>query len=231
MNRRFGRFLVTAAFGAATMAASPVTTTISNIVGTGAEPYTATVGGVSNVEIICDDDYDSYKSGVTYDVLTLASLSASNYTQTMYGSAAGSLSVATKLYDEIAYLALQFAGNSADTAAIQGAIWDIFYTYLPSLNSGNPEVPLTGSNTNPANAVYWYDKAQTQTTVTQSSAIASQIELLTPTTGGATCRPGQGCSQEFIRFTTTPEPATYALYGMGLILLSLGTFRRRKNNR
>ncbi len=225
MNGRFVKLLAAAALSSAALFASPVTTSVTITSGSGQEPYLATVGGVPNVQVICDDDYDSYAGGVTYDVLTLASLSATNYTQTLYGKTAGSLSVATKLYDEVAYLALQFASHSADTSAIQGAIWDIFYSYV----GGSPKVALIGTVTDPTTVLYWYDKAQTQTVVTQSSAIASQIEILTPTSAGATCQPKQGCSQEFLVLTSSPEPATYAMFGAGLILLSLVTFRRRRN--
>jgi hypothetical protein len=240
MNGRFTKFLVTGALASATMFGT-TTTTLNITSGGGPEPYTATVGGVPGVQVVCDDDYDAYTKGIVYDVQTLADLNATgstSYQQTLYGPLLGSQSVATKLYDEVAYLTLQFSTYKATSqiSAIQGAIWDLFYQFDPTttLNGGKPPVTI-GTGTTTSDVYYWYNAAKTETTVTPTSAIDKYIEILTPTctSGGKTVTcvaGGPAASQEFI-LVATPEPATYAMFGFGLILLSLGTFRRRKADR
>jgi hypothetical protein len=239
MNGRIAKFLAAGALASATMFGT-TTTTLTITSGSGQQPYTATVGGVPGVQVVCDDDYDSYTKGIVYDVQTLAELDATgstSYQQTLYGPLLGSQSVATKLYDEIAYLTLQFATykSSSQVSAIQGAIWDLFYQIDPSttLDSGKPPITI-GTGTTTSDVYYWYNAAKTQTTVTPTSTIDKYIEILTPTctSGGKTVTciaAGPAASQEFI-LVATPEPTTYALFGIGLVLLSLGTFRRRRTN-
>lgn len=237
MSRRSVYLLMAAVLTTATLFANTTTVTITG--GTGQMPYTATVGGVTGVTVICDDDYDAYHSGITYDVQTLADVNAGGYTSTLYGPLVGSQSVATKLYDELAYLTLQFSNYSGQTSvisAIQGAVWDLFYQVDPTttLNGGNPPITIGSPSSSLSTVYYWYNAAKTETTVTPSTiALDKTIEILTPLcSGGKTCvAAGPASSQEFIVITSTPEPATYALFGFGLILLSLGTFRRRRNAR
>ncbi|HEY3838636.1 MAG TPA: PEP-CTERM sorting domain-containing protein [Bryobacteraceae bacterium] len=238
MNGQFAKYMVAAALATGTMFGN-TTTTVTITSGSGQQPYTATVGGVPGVKIVCDDDYDSYTKGIVYDVQTLADLNApgsTSYQQTLYGPLLGSQSVATKLYDELAYLTLQFATytTSSQISAIQGAIWDLFYQVDPTttLDAGKPPIAI-GTGTTTSDVYYWYNAAKTQTTVTPTSAIDKYIEILTPTCPNGTkttcVAGGPASSQEFI-LVSTPEPATYALFGLGLILLSLGTYRRRKTN-
>ena len=209
------------------------TTTVTITSGSGAEPYTATVGGVPNVQVICDDDYNFYNADypssstpVNYSVLTLNQLSSSNYTETYYGGVSGmTLSTATTIYDEIAFLALQFASNASYTQYIQDAVWDVF----AEVTGATPPIPVSGSGTNKSSDDYWLLQASGKT-----PANPSLIEILSPLTKtGAYCNEGTpgGCpSQEFIIVNSaSPEPVTYAMLGGGLILLSLVSFRRKSS--
>ncbi len=176
-------------------------------------PYVGTVGGVPNTTIICDDDFDLVTSNETWTAtaLTLSNLNSSNYTTTQFGSSY-SLSVATKLYDEVAYLALQFASNpTSDWSAIQTALWQVFDSNVSSVGS-----------TGQTSSAYW--SSQASTNYASVASMASRIQILTPIAGTQTS--GHGLPQEYITISGTPEPATYTLFGAGLLLLSLGTFRR-----
>ena len=122
-----------------------------------------------------------------------------------------SRSNATTLYEEAAWLAYQFATHpigTADVLGIQSAIWDLFLQH-----SG------TGSVSDPTSSAYWMAQANTNYGSLTGSQIAG-FRILTPVSGSQMPL-SDGMPQEF--FNTTPEPATYALFGSGLILLSLGT--------
>ena len=179
-------------------------------------PYKALVGGITTT-VICDDAFDTISAPETWtaNVLMLNNMNAGNYTMTQFGASAGSLSAATKLYDEVAYLALQFGANPIATwGGIQTAIWHIF-------DANASTVAGSGSNS----TAYWTSLAGMAVNQAIGAANAYRIEILTP--NHPHLAPGAGGPQEFI--VVTPEPATYAFCGLGLILLSLGTFRRTKN--
>jgi hypothetical protein len=147
MNGRLLKSLAMAALGAVSLFGNTLVT-ISNITspnGTNA-PYQATVDGVANVTVICDDYYDLYSSPFTATVLFLSQLNSSDYKRTLYGRDAGSLATATSLYDEVAYLALQFSSNPmTNWAGIQIALWNIFDaavgTQSPAPTGTPPQLP------------------------------------------------------------------------------------------
>jgi len=216
MIGRVVKMLAMVAFGSATMFATQVTVSIASgfAPNGGQAPYTALVNGITTT-VICDDSFDTIAPPETWtaNVLMLNNLNASNYKMTEFGSMAGSLSAATKLYDEVAYLALQFGANPiANWGGIQTAIWHIF-----DANAS------TVAGTGKTSTAYWTNLAGMATNQAIGAANAYRIEILTPNSPQRA--PGKGGPQEFI--VVTPEPATYALFGMGLILLSLGTYRRR----
>ena len=130
----------------------------------------------------------------------------------------------TTLYEQAAYLALQEQSttNSVYQGAIQTAIWLLFDPGANALTSKYD----TGSGMSLRS--YWTNAASTWVSgasLQQLDTLASYVAFLTPTQ-----RTGHNIPQEFI-LVSTPEPATDALFGAGLILLSLGTFRRRRNKK
>lgn len=230
MNGRFLKFSALAFTAAATMFANTVTVTVTS---SGVSPYTGTVGGTPNVQIICDDPYDILTTSQTTDnVLFLNQLNSSNYLQTRYGAAilanqgnnvGAAVTLATKLYDEVAYLALHFGKDNTINTAIQIAIWHVFDNLGITATDHAPAETGPLNSTNQDDSNYWYRLATAASGISFGAAHANQIEILTP--------PGalgaNGGSQEFI--VVTPEPATYTMLGSGIILLSLVTFRRRRN--
>jgi len=220
MNGRLLKILAAAALGSATMFGTPITTvTYLNDPWGLAAPYVGRVGilGSSQVLIYCDDAGDTVSAGETWNAyLTPLSAIIANVssTQVMFkGLTSGGLNVATSLYEQAAWLVFQFAGHPADNSPIENAIWDLFKQTAGAVAN------QTSTNTNMLSEGYWLYQAKH---ATLTAVQISKIIVLTPTgiPAGYSGRP-----QEF--FAIAPEPGTYALFGTGLILLSLGSFRRR----
>jgi hypothetical protein len=235
MNGRFVKFLAAAALGTATMFGGNIalgtTVSITHITGS-ITPFSAVVGGITE-NVICDDPYDVYPTTGSYtaDVTQVSELPSTGtnafLAQTMYAT----LPNATKLYDELAFLAMKIVTGSSGNADIQNAIWYLVnndFAGHPTIDAGLTITPFSSLS---AAAQGWVNTATSQTF---AAGYAPNVEILTPTctVSGVTgpCKAGGSTahSQEFIVVMPTPEPATYALFGSGLILLSLGTFRRRK---
>jgi len=222
MNGRFVKFLAAAALGTATMFGTSITTVtyLNDPLGVNA-PYVGKVAilGPNQVLLYCDDLADSVTGGESWSAYVtplsavIANVSATNVEFKSLTS--GGLNVATSLYEQAAWLVYQFAGHAADNFVIQNAIWSLF-------NQTNGSVPgQTAGNTDMTTEGYWLYHAKTSYT-TLSAAQINAFLVLTPT--GAP--QGLGMPQEF--FAIAPEPGTYVLFGAGLILLSLGTFRRTR---
>ena len=232
MNGRFFKFSALALTATATLFANTVVdVTVTN---SGTAPYHGTVGNTPNVTILCDDPYDVLTTATTSDnVLFLNNLSATTLSQTIYGATilanqggithiTRAVTLATKLYDEVAYLALQFGSTAAINTAIQVAVWHVFDNLGITAHDLAPA--LSSSASSNTDSLFWLNKAVADAALGANgigAKNASRIEILTP--GGSL---GSAMSQEFI--VVTPEPATYAMLGSGLILLAMATFRRRK---
>ena len=83
--------------------------------------------------------------------------------------------------------------------------------------------------TQTTNSAYWLSQAQKPSNYNGALTLsmASEIFFLTPVAG--TQSPAYTANpQEFILIGSTPEPASYAMFGIGVILLSLGTFHRSR---
>jgi len=155
-------------------------------------PYVATIDGVQNTPVICDDfSHESYLwSPWSANLSTAPTFSNVRF--------------APGNYEDVAYLAnLLFGvgGNNGEADALQFAIW---YINDPTdvtnfLGSSNPF--LTDS-TNVDGVMYWVDQAEMYAT----PASLSNILIYTPCSGGD--------PQEFI--VQTPEPGTLLLLALGL---------------
>jgi len=221
MNGRFVKILAVAAFGSAVMFGAQVTVSLgSNPFPTGnVGPYIATVGGITEF-VFCDDEAHSVYPNETWTatVTTLSSLAALGNSNIGSGSSVAfkALPSAATLYERVAWLVNRFGSFPADASGLQHAIWDIF------LHKGG-----TGLNTDPTTDAYWLTQSAANYTKLTAAQVANTF-ILTPVAGSQ--RPlVDGMPQEF--FYVTPEPATYAMFGIALVLLSLGTFRRKSNKR
>lgn len=237
MNGRIRNgLLAMVVLGSATMFGSTVTVTVLN---TGGTPFSGLLDG-SPVLYVCDDNKDTVVDNETWQATKTSLASVINdidspnngvVPNTYFGNViVGGQHVGTTLYEEVAWLIWQFgpyAGNSSVVSAIQTAIWDIMDQQSETdsgITSAGYWISLAMAQINPSTGKY-------NTTGPNRGLNSTQIAdtlILTPV-GYAYA--GLGGPQEF--FTTTPEPATFALFGAGLILLSVGTFRRRrakKNN-
>jgi hypothetical protein len=250
MTSRSVKLLGVAAMTATAMMASPTTTTLT-WVGVGSDPtysneyvgpYYVDVGSSTKpTAVTCDDFNDEVNQntnqGVTYNVLTdPVSTSLQNtlgyayYSSQKDNNAAPSSSQLFTIvtdYEEIAWLTLQFANpnvtaNSQDWGAIQTAIWSFFGTGVPvEVNSKDPNGTTANDYTS---TQYWINQAASNF----GSIEQSGITVYTPAPPNGTSNQYFD-SQEFVTYAHAPEPATYAIFGSGLILLFLGKFRRGRN--
>jgi hypothetical protein len=171
-------------------------------------PYVATVNGVANQQIICDDYADSVSVGDSWkvSVMNFASLTTSNLGSTMWGatllSQGAQASTVLTDYLEAAWLTEQLIGqkNGAIVAAIQYAEWAIF----------NPNAKLGGpQGTGITSYSYWYNLALSQTNLSASEF--ANLDILTPlNSNGTACKAGSSCKQEY--FMLVPEGGTAAMY-------------------
>jgi hypothetical protein len=212
MNGRFFKFSALAFTAVATMFANTVT--ISNIhVGAAGTfgPYAALVNGVSTT-VYCDDPFEGFSAGsYTANEVSVPNAYTTSPNTTLYATRTGT---STNLYDELAWLVMQFSAHPLDTHAIQDAIW-----YIVDNQISSPPPLLSGVGTLTSNSY-----VTTVKNMQFSAGFGGNVQILT-IVGGAN-KPGNSGTQELL--IITPEPATYAMLGSGLILLSLATFRRRK---
>lgn len=180
-------------------------------------PYYATVNGVANTPVICDDFADEVYLNESWGAIS-PSPTIANPTGAVFASQANS----GQEYAAMAFLAEQlFALSpsdptySSDAAKLQYAIWDIFDPSGVSSYLGSSDPTLLNSAVKDANGAL----AGTYTT-----GQFSNLSILTPDVG--TQPRGDGRPQEFI--VETPEPGTFALLGIGLLML--GILARRKYN-
>jgi len=180
-------------------------------------PYIAKVNGVTEF-VYCDDETHTVYSNETWtatvttlgDLVALGNSKIATDSSVMWRGLSGALS----LYEQAAWLVNQFGLHPSDASGMQNAIWDLFL-----------QRPGTGSVNDHSTDTYWLNQASLNYTSLSAAQMANTL-ILTPVAGSQ--RPlSDGMPQEFLM--ATPEPATYALFGTGLILLSLGTFRRKRN--
>jgi hypothetical protein len=169
-------------------------------------PYYGTMGG-QTVTLFCDDILNEISSGQSWsaNVTNLGTaVNTNNFSQTRYGSVAGSLVLSNPAlaYEEAAWLTTQFASNPGDLVNLQYALWDIM----------NPGARGNG-NSDVAN---WLLLASED----YGTINLSNFEIVTNV--GPLTLTGQ--EQEFI--VQTPEPGTLVLLICGMLALCVGLMRR-----
>jgi hypothetical protein len=198
-------------------------------------PYTATVNGVVNTTVICDDFYDEtyFNESWTANVSTVASLGSVLWDpSTSTPAAPPPLTAQQVLYEEMAYLAYALETPGITTAtqdAISFAIWD--------LSDPSAVSSYLGSTGLPTGTAYWMTQAENNYG-TLSEAQLADVLVLTPnksdaiTCGGGTCPTAP--PQEFLEIVTSaPEPTTFAELGldMGGLVFLVVFLRRRISSR
>jgi hypothetical protein len=172
-------------------------------------------------------DFQNYASGNTAVNISIPNVSnPSSVADTRYGdtptsafsfyNSAPTAISAVERYVLAAYLTTQYTFTSGVTTAddeIQNAIWTLLDT---DGTSGFPGGDALGTGTYIAQALNWFTAAQTNATL---ASFESDIRIFTSTN---TTSYTNG-SQEMI--TVTPEPATLAMFGIGL--LAIGIYRKR----
>jgi hypothetical protein len=195
-------------------------------------PYYLSINGAPSITVACDDYTHDVVIGESWSghILTYNDL-ATMLTTTRAGASVAngglglSLATAQQDYKEIFWLYKQFLANPAPTGNVTAehinfAIWAIFD---PALVGDTAHGWTTGANS----SAEWLGKAQMfgnwSTLDTTGFFIISPNDLK----DGAGTSPLQSSSpQEYVGFTPTPEPASLALLGSGMI--GLGAFIRRK---
>jgi len=209
LKRSSVRLLVGAIFCSTAMFATTVSMSLgSNAFPNGETgPYLAKVGGI-NEFVYCDDDTHIVYPNETWTatVTSLSSLVALGNSKVATESSVmwRGLSGAISLYEQAAWLVNQFSSHPADGNGLQHAIWDLFL-----------QRPGTGSNLDMTTDSYWLKQASLNYTSLTTAQMAN-ILILTPVAGSQSPL-SDGLPQEFLM--ATPEPGTYALFGMGIVLL------------
>lgn len=191
------------AAGASTVTVTFTGTSGQSLGGVQTDPYYATINGVQNVAIVCDD----FSHHVTTDEMWTANVSTfPSLTDARFQN--GSLTLQD--YEEAGWLfdQLFMSANSHQTGNISYALWAIFDTTTVENSSG---WTTGGNSTNPTSANGWLLDAEGQSFTANEF---SNLEILTPVTGGA------NSPQEYITWAPTPEPTSLLLLGSGLIALA-----------
>jgi hypothetical protein len=191
-------------------------------------PYTATVNGVMNTPVICDDFIDDVYVGETWAVngYSLTGAAASG----LFGGTSSSLTG----YEEVAWLSeMLLSSPPSASGPISFAIWAVFeptdvQSWLASdSNTYNAVFGTPAMNGLPA-VQGLLAQAQTAVDGLGTSAVAafSNVTIYTPVAGSQSCC---GPPQEFVTIRTAEAPAPAVLgvefLGLGVLLFA---FRRRK---
>jgi len=195
------------------------------------DPYTATVGGVANTSVICDDwSNNSYVNETwTATVTTVSSLASGPSSAVMFGANSTLGLTQDQLYLEAAWLGTQLLANPtnyANQVAVSFALWELTYNAAGSATeTPTPTAFLAGSS-----------ESSYQTTVNTllanaKSAVAGGYsgigwEILTPVAGSSNPS-SDGTPQEFL--VRTPESSAVVMFSadmLGLLALAF-VFRKR----
>jgi len=201
------------------------TVTTPNYGGVYVDPYTATVNGVQNVSVICDDcSNNSYvNESWTANVTTIGALNSGTNTNTpMFGNNAA-------LYNELAWLGTQLLANPtnyANQVAVSFALWELTYGVNgTAVETPDPTTFLAASNASSyAGAVS--NLLTTAATVVAGGYQGTGWEILTPI--GSTVVPeDEGVPQEFL--VHTPESSSVIMLAADMFgVLALAFFFRKR---
>jgi hypothetical protein len=236
MRITIGKFLLGLAAVVLCVAPSALADTSMNLTGPGNNPvdgiyvgpYYATVNGVVGTPVICDDFSDESYIPETWSATSTSVAGVNVLSPVDFFGVDGQqgYDAVASLAESLFSLSTSDPNYSKDAAVLQYAIWDIFQPGNALLGTG-----VAGYLTNyPDTTLLGLAQADAAAALSASYTPGSfsNILILTPdsnqpmscsTTSGESCPP-----QEFI--VQTPEPGTFGLLGIGLLML--GIFARRK---
>jgi len=189
------------------------------------DPYTATVNGVPNVMVLCDDWSNNTYFYETWQYKAINLSTVGTQGMPMFGNK-------QPLYTEEAWLASQLWANPTDYTTqveVSFAMWDL--TYGANGTYKDPTPPLTYMQNYlgagyATNALYIGTMNLINEAPTASVGFNTQgWEILTPDLG--TSNPaGDGLPQEFLTYAGVPEPSSWCgIFAFGLVGL-LWAWRR-----
>lgn len=182
---------------------------------------TATINGISDEYLVCDDFTNTtvMPSGIIdFSANTISSLTSSDVDfSTGFATVSGTTLTQIQAYDTVAVLTTELealtanSGNAQSIADFQYAIWDLM---LPgTTEGGTKDSPLDSNATTDLQNAFAQVKASSPTA--QTLADEASLVIYTPTSGYSS-------NQEFVGLntpTSTPEPSSWILLaGFGLLL-------------
>ena len=173
-------------------------------------PYYLSVPGINGgapIAVMCDDYTHSVYVGESWTatIQTFATLSSTRF-------GAGAL----QKYDEAAWLFTQFLANPSKAGNINFAVW---YLFAPSQVSANLSGWTAGAKAWFTSAKAWFISNFSAYGTSCPVINLGQFIFITPTN-----LTGPGSPQEYIA-VVTPEPASIALFAVGLLFLGFLTRR------
>jgi hypothetical protein len=206
LKRLFTLFLFVISVSAIPAAAGPVNVTLKGASGVAqggviVAPYYLSINGGPKIPVVCDD----YTHGVyTGESWTATINTFSTLASTRFGLGA------FQQYAEAAWLVTQILAQPSQDGNLNFAIWALF---APTQTKANTKGWTAGAQNWYKAAFAWFGSHCSKVTDTCSEINLANYAIITPTSSGLKS------PQEYI--VITPEPATIALFGAGLLLLAL----------
>jgi hypothetical protein len=181
----------------------------------------ATISGIPNQNLVCDDFNDTTimpSNPLVFDFSTLVPSSPNYLASEKYNS--GTPAQVLQRYEEAAVLMVNFALYMASGNINQQTITDYNYAIWNLFDSTAPQSPGSPNPLSPGSSALQANALNTLLTdAPAASADAARLLIFTPNAAN----PG---NQEFLGLSDTPEPPTFSLI-TGLLCITLATRRYR----
>ncbi len=220
LAKNFGLITAILVATAAGLRAGEVPTTSMQLTGVGdgvtlgdvyVDPYTATVGGVANTSIICDD----WSNNTYYEETWMASvINATTVGNT--GDGTPMFGNSQSLYNELAWLGAQMLANPTnptEQTEISFAMWDLTYGVDGSYEDGTPPLTYLSEYQNSAAQCEGQSVSCYQETLNLIAEAGNEgnynsagWDILNPIAGSQNNQPEYGTPQEFMFYTPQPVP-------------------------